>query len=312
MNFQQLEYILALDEQRSFVRAAEQCFVTQATLSMMVKKLEEELGVVLFDRSKQPVRPTAIGEQILQQARRILREAKHLQTLVAEHRGQPSGELRLGIIPTLAPYVLPLFIQEFLQRQPRVKVIINELTTEEIIRRLEAEQLDVGLLATPLHRDNLTEIPLFEEEFLVYANPKEGLNQDKKYILAQDLSPEKLWLLEEGHCLRAQVVNLCALQAAQQVKQQLYYEAGSIDALKRLVDNYQGFTILPELAALNLSEVERQRLFYFKPPVPVREISLVVYRQQMQAELIESLAQVIREKVQVFLQQKISKKILEL
>jgi LysR family hydrogen peroxide-inducible transcriptional activator len=292
MNLQQLEYIVAVDTHRHFVKAAEHCYVTQATLSMMIKKLEEELGVKIFDRSKVPVIPTDIGASIIEQARVTLKESKKIEEIVSHQKGTLKGHLRIGIIPTLAPYLLPLFLQQFLDAYPHVKLHISELNTETIIRELEAQHLDAGILATPLNRHALTETPLFYEQFVVYVAPGNKLIK-KKYMLPGDLDINQLWLLEEGHCLRNQALNLCELKKKESELHHLDYEAGSIETLRKLVNINQGITIIPELAINDLAESEMECLRYFKPPAPVREISLVTYRHFVKQRLIEALQAMI-------------------
>lgn len=211
MNIQQLIYVLAVDTQRHFANAAEKCFVTQPTLSMMVQKLEEELDVKIFDRSKQPVVPTEAGELVIRQAKIILQEANRMKIIVGELKGQMKGELRLGIIPTVAPYLLPLFLNSFLQKYPLLKIKITELTTQQIIDKLKNHDLDAGILATPLNNDSLNEQTLYYEQFVVYASKNETLMK-KKFLLPGDIDTNHLWLLEEGHCLRSQILNLCELR----------------------------------------------------------------------------------------------------
>ena len=288
MNLQQLEYIIAVDKHRHFVKAAEDCFVTQATLSMMIKKLEEEIGVRIFDRTKKPVIPTEIGERIIAQAKIVVRGSVRIAEMVAEERGEFSGELRIGIIPTLAPYLLPLFLRSFLRKYPRVKLQISELTTSEIVRKLEQYDLDAGILATPLNNSGLNEEPLFYEEFVVYVSDNEPVMQ-KKYVLADEIDIDRLWLLEEGHCLRSQVVNLCELRNRKQENTQLEFSAGSIETLKKLVQTNQGITVLPQLALKDLSRKERENVRFFHKPVPVREIGLVTYRYFIREKLVNAL-----------------------
>jgi LysR family hydrogen peroxide-inducible transcriptional activator len=292
MNLQQLEYIVAVDTHRHFVKAAESSFVTQATLSMMIKKLEDELGVKIFDRSKVPVMPTDIGREIIEQARITLKESKRIEEIVSHQKGMVKGNLRIGIIPTLAPYLLPLFLQEFLQEHPHVKLHISEMNTETIIRELESQHLDAGILATPLNRPALTEMPLFYEQFVVYAAEGNQLMK-KKYVLPSDLDVNHLWLLEEGHCLRNQALNLCELKKKESELHSLDYEAGSIETLRKMVKINQGITIIPELAIADLPEGEKDCVRFFKPPAPVREISLVTYRHFVKQRLIEALKSTI-------------------
>ncbi|MDP2386292.1 MAG: hydrogen peroxide-inducible genes activator [Bacteroidota bacterium] len=288
MNLQQFEYIIAVDTYRHFVTAAEKSFVTQATLSMMIKKLEDELEVKIFDRSKQPVVPTEIGMKLIKQAKIIISETKKLKEIIKEETKEISGELRIGIIPTVAPQLLPLFLSSFLKKYSKVKLKISEVTTEQIVQQLQQGILDAGILATPLHKADLLEEPLFYEQFVVYSSKEEKLMK-KKYLLAEDIDINRLWLLEEGHCLRAQVVNLCELKKREKEIHQLDFESGSIETLKRMVDINGGITILPELAVADLSPKEKKNIRYFKSPAPVREISIVSYRYFVKRKLLEAL-----------------------
>lgn len=296
MNLQQLEYIIALDKSRHFVKASEKCFVTQATLSMMIRKLEDELSVKIFDRSRQPVVPTETGKKIIAQAKIIIQEANRLSEIVKEDQGELNGELRIGIIPTLAPYLLPLFINSFMNKYPLVKLKISELTTEDIIEKLEKHDLDAGLLSTPLHNSSLTEQVLFYEEFVVYAPEKEKLLK-KKYVLVNDIDVNRLCLLEEGHCLRSQVFNLCELKNKERELHQLDFATGSIETLKKIVEASQGITILPFLALKDLSAEQKESVRHFKSPAPVREIGLVTYRYFVKEKLIVRLKDEILENI---------------
>ncbi|HMU73851.1 MAG TPA: LysR substrate-binding domain-containing protein, partial [Ferruginibacter sp.] len=199
MTFTQLEYIVAVDNCRHFAKAASQCFITQPTLSMQVQKLEDELGLKIFDRSKQPVMPTEAGAVILEQARKILAEKNMIGEIVQQKKGVVTGLLKVGIIPTLAPYLLPLFIQQFIKKYPLVKLSVTELTTEHIIQKLKEGKIDVGILVTPLDEPGIREHPLFYEELVAYVSKKDKAFR-KTYVLAQDIDPNHLWLLEEGHC----------------------------------------------------------------------------------------------------------------
>ena len=250
MNLQQLEYIIAVDNYRHFSEAAAKSFVTQPTLSMMIQKLEDELGVKIFDRSKQPVVPTKAGEAVIAQARMVMQESNRMHEVVRELKGELKGELRLGIIPTVAPYLLPLFLTSFIRKYPNLKVKITELTTENIIEKLKLNLLDAGILATPLNNPLLNEQVLYYEQFVVYASKEEKLMK-KKYLLPGDINPNHLWLLEEGHCLRNQILNLCELRRKELETSNLEYVTGSIETLKKMVDMNNGITILPELAIVN-------------------------------------------------------------
>ncbi|MEY4594244.1 MAG: hypothetical protein RIQ47_654 [Bacteroidota bacterium] len=292
MNIQQLYYIVAVDTYRHFSTAAEKCFVTQATLSSMIKKLEEELGVMIFDRSRQPVIPTEIGVRVIAQARYVLRESERIREIIKDEKAVVAGELRLGVIPTLAPYLLPLFIEQFIRRYPDVKLIINEAKTSELIYRLESQELDAALLATPLHRSNLNEIPLFLEPFSVYASNGEMVLK-KKYVLASDIDVNHLWMLQEGHCFRSQVINLCELKKKEDSGLTLEFETGSFETLIKMVDVNSGITILPELAANELTKKQQQNLRRFRSPAPSREISLVTFRHFVKEKLLTALQQCI-------------------
>ncbi len=288
MNLQQLEYIIAVDRYRHFVTAAEKCYVTQATLSMMIKKLEEELGARIFDRSKQPVIPTLIGEKIIAQAKIVIKEASRIKELVSEESGLMSGELRIGIIPTLAPYILPLFLKKFLSKYPDIKLQISELTTDEIIHRIKLNLLDAGILAIPLAESDLVEVPLFNEEFVIYSSQKEaGLK--RKYILPAELDVNSLWLIDEGHCLRNQVINLCELKLNERKIHKFDLSASSIETLKKVVELSEGVTVLPYLSLNDLSNEQMNNIRYFKPPAPVRKIGLVSFRYFVKEKLLDAL-----------------------
>ncbi|MDP4263039.1 MAG: hydrogen peroxide-inducible genes activator [Bacteroidota bacterium] len=285
MTLVQLEYIMALDRYRHFASAASHCFVTQPTLSMQIHKLEEELGLKIFDRSKQPVIPTEAGEEIIEQAKKIIAGKEQMLEMVNTRKGVISGDLKVGIIPTLAPYLLPLFTNQFTGKYPNVKLIINEMMTDLIISRLREGTIHAGILVTPLQEYGIKEDVLFYEELLVYVSKK---NDDfkKNYVLAQDIDPEKLWLLEEGHCFRSQIMNLCELQKASREGHSLEYEAGSIETLRRMVELAGGITILPELATMDLNAKQQQQLRQFKRPAPMREVSLVIHRDFVKKRLI--------------------------
>lgn len=298
MTLQQFEYIIAIDTHRHFAKAADACHVTQPTLSMMIQKLENELEVKIFDRSKQPVIPTEMGTLIIEQARVVLKEAAKIQELVNQQKGLLEGELRLGVIPTIAPYLIPLFIKSFLRTYPAVKIHISEYTTETLIDKLKKGQLDAGILATPLNIPTIRETPLFYEAFLAYS----FYDYHKEYILPEDINPSELLLLEEGHCFRSQIMNLCELR--KQASFQLEYEAGSIETLKRLVEQENGITIIPELATLDMPPAKRQFLKRFTPPAPVREISLVTHRDFMKKRLIDALQDEILKAVPEEIKQK--------
>ena len=301
MNLQQLEYLIAVDNHRHFVKAAEACFVTQATLSMMIKKLEQELDVIIFDRSKQPVIPTEAGRKVIEQARIILKETHLIKELSKEIKSTLEGELRVGIIPTLAPYLLPLFLPSFLKKYPLLKLKIQEQTTDQLIQQLISDKIDVALMATPTSESNLRSLRLFYEEFRVFvAAPDKNLK--KKFLLPEEIDIKKLWLLEEGHCLRSQVLNLCELQKKQAHAHNLDYETGSIESLLKITEISKGITILPELATKDFSKSMKEKLRQFRPPVPAREISVVTYVHFAKEQMMELLSAEIVEAVKPHLE----------
>lgn len=289
MNLQQLEYITAIDTHRNFVSAAEKCCVTQATLSMMVKKLEEEIGVKIFDRSKIPVVPTSIGVKIIEQAKVVLYESARIKDMVREESKEINGELRIGIIPTLAPYLLPYFITTFLKKYPHVKLQVSEFTTDMILDKLTRQQLDVGIAAIPTGHKSIKEQSLFFEEFVLYASSQHPILR-RKEIQAKDIDPQSLWLIDEGHCLHNQVVNLCELKGRERKVHQLDFSATSIETVRKLVDINGGVTILPTLAMEELSRKKQvNNIRYFKSPIPSREIGLLTSRLCIKEKLLEEL-----------------------
>ncbi|SER93000.1 hydrogen peroxide-inducible genes activator [Pedobacter rhizosphaerae] len=291
MTLVQLEYIVAVDTYRSFVTAAEKCFVTQPTLSMQVQKLEELLSVKIFDRSRQPVSPTEIGAQIIAQARIILQESGKIKELISSQQQDVLGELRIGVIPTVAPYLLPEVISSMLEKYPELKLLIWEYTTEDIIHHLKTGVLDCGILATPLSDPNIAETPLYYENFVSYISKNSKLYK-KKAVDAEDLNDENIWLLNEGHCMRNQVLNICRSTKNNRL-QGLEYNTGSVETLVRMVDLNGGATLLPELAIAELNAKQLNKVRYFKPSEPVREISLVTHKNFIKKRMLNALQEEI-------------------
>ncbi|HCD53445.1 MAG TPA: DNA-binding transcriptional regulator OxyR [Balneolaceae bacterium] len=289
MNIQQLEYIVALDEERHFNRAAKTCNVSQPTLSMMVQKLEEELGIIIFDRRKKPIVPTPDGERILEYARSVIVSTRAMKQIRQESEEEPSGVLDVAVIPTLAPYLIPLFVNSFIRKYPKIKLRISELTTERIIEKLKQSKIDAGILVTPVDEASIFEDPLFYEPFWVYTNQM----SDKEFVTSEDINTDELWLLEEGHCFRTQIFKLCDLK--RKTSSQFEYQAGSIETLKKLVDMQEGITILPELATLQLNEKDRKKLRRFQHPEPVREVSICTHRNFSKSRLVQCLKEEIIE-----------------
>ncbi len=305
----QLEYIVAVDTWRHFATAAEKCFVTQPTLSMQIKKLEEGLGLVLFDRSKQPVVPTLAGEAIIKQARIVLNESQKITELTRQMQGQIAGELKLGIIPTLSPYLLPRFAGNFLKKYSEVTMQVTELLTSQIIDALKKDIIDAGILVTPIRNQEIHSIPLFYEKFVLYAAPGENLS-DLPYITEDKLDQTRFWLLTSGHCFRSQALNICDAQRLQR-QDALQFESGSLETLIRLVDTEGGVTLIPELAAMDIPAHRQEQLIQFGQEPLYREVSLVYSRNFAKERLLKVLEKEIRATLPQSMQQKKQKTVVE-
>jgi len=295
MTLTQLRYILAVDRCRNFGEAARECFVTQPTLSMQIHKLEDYLQIQIFDRSKTPTEPTALGKKVLERARKLVLEADALEELGMSLRKEMKGEFALGVIPTLAPYLVPLFAEKFVKAYPLVKLKIFEYQTSEIIHLLKEDKIDGAILATPLEEKGLKEEFLFFEPFELFFSPKHELLK-KKEINDKDLDSGEAWLLKEGHCLRAQALQLCHV-THQSTKKGLFFEAGSLETVIQMVKNGEGFTFLPYLCSQQLNEKDRKFLRPFKSFVPVREISFVTGPFAIKLSIQEGLIEMIKKQV---------------
>ena len=296
MTLTQLEYIIAVQDYGTFSRAAEHCFVTQPTLSMQIQKLEEELGVIIFDRTKKPIRATPVGAEIIEQARHNIRGMARIEDIVHEQDREIRGQLRIGIIPTLAPYLLPLFITSFLEKYPQVSLTVDEYISGEIVHRLKQNWLDGGILVTPLEDAAIREIPLFYERFFAYVSTKDPLIRGDAINLDQ-LDPNEMLLLSEGHCFRQQVIRMCPEAVKGEWKGQLRFTSGSLETLKRIVEQDYGYTLLPELALMNISGKNRKRIRRLMDPVPVREVSLIVHRDVLKRNLINAFRDQLLEDI---------------
>lgn len=292
----QLEYIVAIDEYRHFATAAEKCFVTQPTLSMQIKKLEDELGVIIFDRSRQPVVPTDLGAKLIEQARMTLSATQRIKEIIQEEQQEVEGTLKIGIIPTLAPYLLPVFIGPYIRKYPAVKVEVEELVSEEIIRRLKRDMLDVGLFVTPYHDEKIVERPVFYEEMLVYAHPDSELLK-KKEVGHEDIVTSDIWMLGNGHCFRNQVVNLCEMSAIQHKNLPFEFESNSLETLMRIVDVEGGFTLIPELALQYMPPEKKKQVRSIANTKPLREVSVIYSRHFTKQRLISLLCDEIKSVV---------------
>lgn len=298
MTITQLQYIIAVDTHRHFARAAESCFVTQPTLSMQIHKLEEELGVTIFDRSRKPLQPTDIGKQILDQARIVINEEKRIEEIIQQHKGEIAGDFRLAIIPTVASTLLPRFLKCFISQYPKVNLEIEELQTKVILDRLKNGLLDAAILATPLSHDGILEKPLYYEPFMAYT-PMDHRLFKEKFLDNSDLDPDDILLLHEGHCFRDSVINLCAKVFDTKKKGPgVQLESGSFETLIKLSKQGFGMTLVPYLKAIELKNVEPEGTVKpFARPQPMREISIIHHRTHLKISIIEALAKCIQETV---------------
>lgn len=284
MTLQQLQYIVALDDHRHFVKAAAACFATQPTLTMQLRKLEQEMQVTLFDRRTQPIRPTELGASVIAQARVVLRETGQLSALVNELHTGLSGSFRIAVIPTLAPYLLPLFLPGFAAAHPDVRLEVDERRTTRILKALRRGELDLGILVSPVDPGEFEEVPLFQERFFAYL-PKGHVLWKKRRLARTDIRSQAIWVLGEGHCFREQTLSLCDRPSAAG-HDNLLYESGSIGSLKRLVRKGHGMTLVPELSVAQ----DDQHVRRFADPEPVRQVSLVVRKPFVRRKLLDALA----------------------
>jgi LysR family hydrogen peroxide-inducible transcriptional activator len=283
----QLEYVMAVAKHGHFARAAEACGVTQPTLSMQIQKLEESLDVVIFDRSKKPILLTEVGAKLVEQIQSILFETKKFENILTMSKSSSvEGELSLGVIPTVAPYVLPRLLPYLEKEYPGLQLRIIEMQTDRIIAALNNDELDVGLLATPLKIPQIHEYALFYEPFSVLCNKNHELAKNKRAKYS-NLKHEDIWLLEEGHCLRHQVLDVCSIKKDRKHKARYEFESGSLETLKSLVDAYGGYTFLPALATDHVGS--NSVLIPFERPIPAREIGLAYRREHYKKEMIEAL-----------------------
>lgn len=297
MNIQQLEYIVAIDNHRHFAKAADACHVTQPTLSMMVQKLEEELEVKIFDRTAHPVETTAIGQQIIEQARVALRQLNRLKAIAENERKMVKGPFRLAIIPTIAAYVVPELLNSQRKSHNRMELMLQEKPTHRIIEDLLNGTIDGGLMAGPLNHPKLVEYPLYYEQFFAYVSPKEKWYKRREIDL-EKIDINNLWLLENVHCLRGQIERLCQLKKRTgHPHAPVSYEAGSIDTLINVVDNNAGLTIIPEMAAMSLSEERQEHLRTFKGRRAYREVSLFVSVEYVRKAMLEVVQELVKASV---------------
>ncbi|MBT8296346.1 MAG: LysR family transcriptional regulator [Gramella sp.] len=291
MTITQLHYVLAVAEHKNFTKAAQKVFVTQPTLSMQIQKLEDELEVTIFDRTKKPIQLTEVGEKIVQQARNIVNESDRIQDIVDQQKGFIGGIFRLGVIPTIMPTLLPMFIGNFMKKYPKVKLKIEELHTEAILEKLKEGHLDAAIAATPLKMEGIKEYVLYYEPFVPYIPSSVNAEVSDK-IDVDDLDINKMLLLEDGHCFKDGIMNLC--NASRDYDgDQLQLESGSFETLIKLANDGLGMTLLPYLHTLELKEDEKKNLKMFKDPVPAREVSLIYNRSELKMQILEALRSTI-------------------
>jgi len=306
MTLTQLQYVLAVNKYRHFVTAAEKCFVTQPTLSMQIQKLEEDLGIIIFDRTKQPIALTVDGVKVIEQAKRIIHEVEQMNEIISIQKNSLEGELIVGIIPTLAPYLLPFFVNSFLKLYPKIILRIEELTTAQIVEKLKNDELDAAILATPLDQSSFNEVSLFYEPFVAYLGKNNPL-KSLKVLSGENVKDVNVYLMQEGHCMRNQTAMLCS--ESMNKKSNFIYESGSIETLKKMVDINGGLTFLPELSIYDLPKSKINNVRYFKSPEPVREISIVTHRSFTKKRLLDVLQKTILESIPSKYQSSKNKKI---
>lgn len=291
MTITQLNYVLAVAEHKNFTRAAQKVFVTQPTLSMQIQKLEEELDIQIFDRTKKPIQLTETGKKIVQQARNIVNESDRIQDIVDQQKGYIGGIFRLGVIPTIMPTLLPMFISNFIKKYPKVKLKIEELSTQAIIERLREGHLDAAIAATPLELNGIKENVLYYEPFVGYIPPSHRLHKEAK-IKVEDLDIDDILLLEDGHCFKDGILNLC--KATRNYDEDHFQlESGSFETLIKLSNEGLGMTLLPYLHTLDIKDSEKENLRMFYDPVPAREVSLIYNRSELKMQIIEALRSTI-------------------
>ncbi len=291
MTITQLKYVLAVAEHKNFTKAAEKTFVTQPTLSMQIQKIEDELDILIFDRTKKPIELTEIGNKIVIQAKNIVNEANRISDIVDQEKGFIGGEFKLGIIPTIMPTLLPMFLRNFINKYPKVKLKIEELNTETIIEKLEEGHLDAAIAATPLESENIKERPLYYEPFIAYVTENHRLFK-KKSLEVSDLDLTDMLLLEDGHCFRDGVINLCKAVGNQE-EDHFSLESGSFETLVKLANEDLGMTLLPYLHTIDYKGKDMEFLKNFKEPSPAREVSLIYHKSELKMQIIEALRNVI-------------------
>ena len=295
MTLQQLEYILAVARYGHFGRAAEACNVTQPTLSAMIGKLEEEIGAKLFDRNRQPICPTPVGERVVQQAREVLERADSIKDIVLEEKQSLGGVFRVGILPTIAPYLLPRFFPQMMKKYPTLDIRVREMKTYQIKDALLQGDIDAGILATIEGLEEDEQTTLFYEKYIGYVSREDALFKKEMIRTADVAASRELWLLDEGHCFRDQMVRFCQMKSSQ--TSQLAYNLGSMETFMRMVESGMGITFIPELAEMQLSEPQKELVRPFAIPVPTRELILITNKNFIRHTLLETVVKEIQASV---------------
>ncbi len=291
MTIAQLKYLLAVAKHLNFTKAATQCHVTQPTLSMQIQKLEDELGVIIFDRQKKPIKITEIGKKIIEQSKIIVNESGRINDLVQQEKGYIGGDYRLGIIPTVVPTLLPMFLKTFVQKYPNINLEIVEIPTEQMMEDIIEGKLDAGIAATPLEDDKIEERALYYEPFVGFISEQHRLFQ-KKTLEEQDLDVKDILLLDDGHCFRDNILNICSTRNRDEQDFELFI--GSFDTLIKLTKEGVGMTLLPYLQSEDLCEKDRKYLRNFKKPEPAREISLIHSKDIFKKNITDALFKTIK------------------
>lgn len=295
MTLTQLQYLISVDNHRHFARAAEASFVTQPTLSMQIQKLEEELGVLLFDRSKHPVKPTAIGIKIIEQARIVLNESHRINEILQESKNQMEGPFKLGVLPTISPSLVPRFIRKFHEKFPKIQLQIQELRTDKIVELLRIDELDAAIIATPLDEKGIIENPMYYEPFMGFIPENHRLFKES-FITNSELDVDDILLLNEGHCFRDSILNICN-KKLKSGKKPVDLESGNFETLIKLSKKGFGMTLIPYLHAIDLAAEDQKYVKAIADPKPSREISMIYTRAELKIKIIQELKSIIQSSI---------------
>jgi LysR family hydrogen peroxide-inducible transcriptional activator len=307
MTLTQIEYIVAVEKHGSFVTAAEKCYVTQPTLSMQIQKLEEELGTKIFDRNHHPIIPTDLGKRIIDQSKLILFERNKVDEILFADKEELHGTLKIGIIPTVAPYILPKTLKQFVAKYPKLDISVTEMTTEAIKDKLREDAIDFGIASTPLNEKTLKEQVLYNEPYVMYFSTNHKMLA-KKIITPEELDVTEIWTLSDEHCMKAQVINICGKKKFKDSTSSFEYNSGSIASLIKMVDINGGCTIIPEMCIAEFTETMLEQVRYFKAPLLVREISIVTNRYFTKNKIANAFTESLLQQVPADMRSKTKKR----